>query len=35
MNFIEESLRQNKFWLRIMKEHALFIRLGLPCDEKI
>ncbi len=34
MNFIEESLRQNKFWLRIMKEHALFIRLGLPCDEK-
>jgi len=32
MNFIKESLRQNRFWLRIMKEHALFIRLGLPCD---
>ena len=32
--FIQESLRQNLFWLRIMKEHALFIRLGLPCDEE-
>ncbi|MGE5604748.1 MAG: DUF2935 domain-containing protein, partial [Bacteroidota bacterium] len=32
MEFIEESLRQNRFWLRIMAEHALFIRLGLPCD---
>lgn len=32
MNFVKESLRQNRFWLRIMKEHALFIRLGLPCD---
>ncbi len=30
--FINESLRQNRFWLRIMQEHALFIRLGLPCD---
>ena len=33
MNFVKESLRQNRFWLRIMQEHALFIRLGLPCDE--
>ncbi|KUO49764.1 MAG: hypothetical protein APF76_00525 [Desulfitibacter sp. BRH_c19] len=32
-NFIEESLRQNLFWLRIMAEHAFFIRLGLPCEE--
>jgi Protein of unknown function (DUF2935). len=24
---------QVRFWLRIMKEHALFIRLGLPCDQ--
>lgn len=31
--FIKESFRQNNFWLRIMQEHALFIRLGLPCDE--
>lgn len=22
-----------KFWLRIMREHALFIKLGLPCDQ--
>lgn len=34
MNFVKESLRQNRFWLRIMKEHALFIRLGLPCDRE-
>jgi hypothetical protein len=33
MQFVEESLRQNNFWLRIMKEHALFIRLALPCNE--
>ncbi|HBX22180.1 MAG TPA: hypothetical protein DEF34_00875 [Desulfotomaculum sp.] len=31
--FIVESLRLNLFWLRIMSEHALFIRLGLPCEE--
>ncbi|NLB88586.1 MAG: DUF2935 domain-containing protein [Syntrophomonadaceae bacterium] len=31
--FVKESFRQNEFWLRIMQEHALFIRLGLPCDE--
>jgi len=22
-----------KFWLRIMEEHAIFIRAGLPCDQ--
>ena len=33
MDFIDESLRLNIFWLRIMKEHALFIRQGLPCEE--
>lgn len=32
-DFIRESLRQNLFWLRIMAEHALFMRLGLPCEE--
>ncbi|MTI83654.1 MAG: DUF2935 domain-containing protein [Firmicutes bacterium] len=31
--FIEEFLRLNLFWLRIMSEHALFIKLGLPCEE--
>ena len=35
--FIEQFnvrlLEEMRFWLRIMKEHALFIRLGLPCDE--
>jgi len=34
MNFVKDSLRENIFWLRIMKEHAIFIRLGLPCEEK-
>jgi hypothetical protein len=28
------DMRQVRFWLRIMKEHALFIRLGLPCEEE-
>ncbi|MDR3561188.1 MAG: DUF2935 domain-containing protein [Negativicutes bacterium] len=27
------TLPQIQFWLRIMKEHALFIRLGLPPEE--
>jgi hypothetical protein len=27
------DMHQVCFWLRIMKEHALFIRLGLPCDQ--
>ncbi len=28
------DLHQVCFWLRILTEHALFIRLGLPCDAK-
>ncbi|MDA8234880.1 MAG: DUF2935 domain-containing protein [Clostridia bacterium] len=32
--FITQSLAVNRFWLRIMKEHAIFIRLGLPCDQR-
>ena len=27
------SLEEVKFWLRIMQEHALFIKAGLPCDQ--
>lgn len=27
------NLEQVKFWLRIMQEHALFIKAGLPCDQ--
>lgn len=27
------SIPQIQFWLRIMKEHSLFINLGLPCDQ--
>lgn len=27
------SMPQICFWLRIMKEHSLFIDLGLPCDQ--
>lgn len=27
------SMPQIQFWLRIMKEHSLFINLGLPCDQ--
>ena len=33
-NFIDESLSLNRFWLRIMKEHSIFLRLGLPCDRQ-
>lgn len=29
----ERLLSEMQFWLRIMKEHAIFIRLGLPCTE--
>jgi len=32
--FISESIRLNHFFLRIMKEHALFLRLGLPCERQ-
>ncbi len=27
------DMHQVCFWLRIMKEHSLFIKLGLPCDQ--
>lgn len=26
------TMEEVKFWLEIMREHALFIKLGLPCD---
>lgn len=29
----ERLLSELQFWLRIMKEHALFLRLGFPCEE--
>ncbi len=32
--FREESIRLNLFWLRIMKEHSFFLRLGLPCERR-
>ncbi|MDF2634146.1 MAG: hypothetical protein K0R78_1020 [Pelosinus sp.] len=28
------NLEEVKFWLRIMEEHALFIKSGLPCDHE-
>lgn len=31
--FVPLDRHQVCFWLRIMKEHALFIKLGLPCDQ--
>lgn len=30
---IVKLLSELQFWLRIMKEHALFLRLGFPCNE--
>ena len=27
------NLEEVRFWLRIMQEHALFIKAGLPCDQ--
>lgn len=30
-NFIADSLENNLFWLRIMMEHALFMRLAFAC----
>lgn len=33
-NFVEDSLALNRFWLQIMMEHAIFLRLGLPCDRQ-
>jgi hypothetical protein len=28
--FVKKSLEENRFWLRIMMEHAFFLRLGFP-----
>jgi hypothetical protein len=28
--FVRRSLEENRFWLRIMMEHAFFLRLGFP-----
>lgn len=28
------NMHEITFWLRIMKEHSLFIKLGLPCDQE-
>lgn len=28
------NLEEVKFWLRIMEEHAIFIKSGLPCDKE-
>ncbi|HZG84862.1 DUF2935 domain-containing protein [Paenibacillus sp.] len=30
--YIERSLEENQFWLRIMMEHSFFLRSGLPPD---
>lgn len=32
--FIERSLTENRFWLRIMKEHALFLGEGMSHNDK-
>jgi hypothetical protein len=32
--FIERSLAENRFWLRIMKEHALFLGEGMSRNDK-
>ncbi len=32
--FVHPSMHEIAFWLRIMKEHSLFIKLGLPCDQE-
>lgn len=31
--FVPLTIHEIRFWLRIMKEHSLFIKLGLPCDQ--
>jgi hypothetical protein len=31
--FVERSLEEIRFWSRIMKEHALFLRLGFTVDQ--
>ena len=30
-NYVTDSLEQNLFFARIMKEHALFLEAGFPC----
>lgn len=30
--FVQRSLEENQFWLRIMMEHAMFLRNGFPPD---
>lgn len=30
-SFVSKSLDSNRYWLRILKEHAIFIQAGLPC----
>lgn len=32
--FVERSLTENKFWLRIMKEHAMFLGEGMSRNDK-
>lgn len=32
--YVCPNMQEIRFWLRIMKEHSLFIKLGLPCDQE-
>ncbi len=32
--YIRKSIEYNLFWVRIMKEHAIFIESALPCSQK-
>ncbi|KYZ75700.1 hypothetical protein AXX12_10840 [Anaerosporomusa subterranea] len=32
--YVCPNMHEICFWLRIMKEHSLFIKLGLPCDQE-
>ena len=32
--YVCPNMHEIRFWLRIMKEHSLFIKLGLPCDQE-
>lgn len=31
----DPTICEIRFWLRIMREHALFISIGLPCDQTV
>jgi hypothetical protein len=31
----DPTIDQIRFWLRIMREHAFFISIGLPCDQTV